>query len=119
MRILVLACSLFMLLSLYACGGSYRQISTMNQYETDKVEQVKHSYAKCIVQKSLDLDDGKIDPKLIVDASSKDCDDLLGQMALDLKRRDFAPIQVDQYVEEAKNEGKRKALEAILRMRTQ
>lgn len=118
MRILATACSLFMLLSLYACGGSHRQISTMNQYEIEKVEQIKHHYAKCLVQKSLDLDDGKIDPKLIVDASSKDCSELLAKMAFDLKTRDFAPIQVDQYVEDAKAEGKRKALEAILRMRT-
>ncbi|MGL1862675.1 MAG: hypothetical protein OCC46_09150 [Pseudodesulfovibrio sp.] len=118
MRILVTACSLLMLLSLYACGGSYRQISTMNQYEIEKVEQIKHGYAKCITQKSLGLDDGKIDPKLIVDASAKECAAYLTEMSTVLKKRGFAPVQVNQYVNDAKAEGKRKALEAILRMRT-
>lgn len=117
MRILFPVCSLLVLLSLCACGASYRNISAMNQYEIERVEQVKHSYVKCIVQKSLSLDDGKIDSKLIVDASSRECSVYLSKMATDLKGREFMPVQVDQYVGEAMAEGKRKALEAILRMR--
>lgn len=117
MRILYPVCSLLVLLSLCACGASYRNISTMNQYEFERVEQIKHSYVKCIVQKSLGLDDGRIDPQLIVDASSRECSAYLSRMAAELKGREFMPVQVDQYVGDAKIEGRRKSLEAILRMR--
>jgi len=98
-------------MSLSACGDSYRQISTMNPTEADRVEVIKQEYISCMKQKRLDLDDGVTDRQLLVDACTEDCASSIEMMRAELRRCYFSPVEINSFVERAQADGKRKAFE--------
>lgn len=111
----VLGC--FFILTLTACGDSYRQIDYMTEQELNKVQEQEASYSRCVLEHSLDLDDGKINPKLIIAEGAKPCSSHISRLRAFLINRDFVPVQVNSRIQESKTKGQRKALESILTVR--
>ncbi|WP_319759291.1 hypothetical protein [Maridesulfovibrio sp.] len=119
MRKLTFLSLLLIVISLTGCGGkSYRSITSLDSQEEQHITQLRHNYAKCIVKSSLKLDDGIIDPTLIVKNGEKECASEIEKIDSYLYRNNFSPYQTDEYINDIKKEEERKSLEAILRIRT-
>ena len=108
-------------LGLAGCGGghSYRSMNTMKQAEFNNVTAARHTYAKCVLNESLKLDDGTISPQLIVKNGQRNCEPY-AQVVYDyLRQLNFSPVESKQYVANSRKEESRKVLESVLRLRVE
>ncbi len=120
MRKFIPLCLFGMILSFTGCGGghSYRNLNTLDNQENKQITQIRHDYAKCILQNSFKLDDGIIDPLLLVKTGERACKNTIDELQFFLDKANFSPAQTSDYVKNVKTDEARKTLEAILRIRT-
>ncbi|MBU1001039.1 MAG: hypothetical protein KKE73_00785 [Proteobacteria bacterium] len=105
-------------LSLTACGGpDYRRLDFMRPEESSQVERMKHDYSKCILQQSLSIDDGVIDPFLIANEGARRCATHLNNIKLFLYRSNFYKNEIDVLTDNTHRDSIRKAVESVLTVR--